>query len=166
MADLINTEITGLAELRQTLAALPDALKSRALKGMVATGASIIKNEAIAKAPMYTGAVSKGHPPPGTLKSAIYQTRLTQFCTPVEEVWKVDVRKGKRYQSQKRGGAEVNVDAYYASWVEYGTVKMGARPFMRPAFEAKKEAAVNAMGTYLAFKLSDVVSAARGASTK
>jgi HK97 gp10 family phage protein len=36
-----------------------------------------------------------------------------------------------------RGVVEMGVDAFYWPWVEYGTVKMAARPFVRPAAEAE-----------------------------
>ncbi|WP_255631138.1 HK97-gp10 family putative phage morphogenesis protein [Caballeronia sp. dw_19] len=36
-------------------------------------------------------------------------------------------------------------DAYYLRFVEYGTSKMAAEPFKRPAYEAKKTAAAQAV---------------------
>ncbi|MDR5774912.1 MULTISPECIES: HK97-gp10 family putative phage morphogenesis protein [unclassified Caballeronia] len=36
-------------------------------------------------------------------------------------------------------------DAYYLRFVEYGTSKMAAKPFKRPAYEAKKKAAAQAV---------------------
>lgn len=158
---MISAKVTGLAELKRTLAALPDAVQTRVVKGMVASGASVIRQEAVLRAPVSTGPISEGHPPPGTLKQAIYQARFTANCTPSHEVWMVNVHRGKRFQAHQRGGQTVNLDAFYASWVEYGTVKMSAKPFMRPAFEAKKQAAVEAMGTYLAFALPAAVERAK-----
>ena len=152
-----STEISGLAELTAQLRALPQEMQKRIMKGAVATAAAIIRQEAVIRAPQYTGPVSQGHPPPGTLKKAIYQTRLTEQCTETVETWAVKVRHGKKAQTHRVKGVETNLDAYYATWVEYGTVKMSARPFMRPAFEAKKDAAVDAMGTYIAFKLPEIV---------
>lgn len=150
---MITVEIKGLADLERTFANMTPMLQKRALRGMVATAAGIIRDEAAIRAPIYFGEVQLGHPPPGTLKKAIYRARLSAQCTTTQEVWVVSVRKGRRAV----GGA----DAYYATWVEYGTVKMSPRPFMRPAFETKKQAATNAMGTYLAFKLPEVVRAAK-----
>lgn len=158
---MIDLKISGLAELKRTLEQLPTAVQTRVVKGMVAAGASVIRQEAVLRAPVSTGKVQDGHPPPGTLKAAIYQFRVTVDCTPSHEVWMVNVRRGKRFQKHQRGGRVANLDAYYASWVEYGTVNMSARPYMRPAFEAKKSAAVQAMGTYLAFALPDAVAKAK-----
>ena len=162
---MIDIKITGLAELKKTLATLPQAMQNTAIKGMVAAGASVIRQEAILRAPSYAEQVPAGHPPAGTLKNAIYQARLIADCTPSHEVWIVNVHKGKKFQAHTRGGKTVNADAFYATWVEYGTVKMSAHPYMRPAFEAKKSAAVDAMGTYLAFWLPVAVKKARKGST-
>ena len=165
MADSVSMEVRGLSELTANLRAMPQAMQTRILKGMVATGASVIRKEAIERAPQYTGTVQAGHPPPGTLKRAIYQTRLVAQCTPTLEVWLVSVRKGKNQQNAgpnhgDAGPMQTNRDAYYATWIEYGTVKMAARPFMRPAFEAKKQEASNAMRDYVAGHLPAILKAA------
>lgn len=188
MSDGASMEITGLADLLADLRTLPDVLQQRVMKGAVATGASIIRKEAVLRAPVWTGDVSQGHPPPGTLKRAIYQTRLPEWCTPTVETWKVDVRMGKRAASTKRGKGTVNLDAFYARWVEYGhysrapksagktrkqrraAVESGAvqgahfvlpRPFMRPAFEVKKQEALNAMQAYVTHNLPVAMAAMR-----
>lgn len=169
MSDSITIEIVGLQGLLSELKAFPQAVTTRVLKGAAATGASVIRKEAILRAPMSTGPIEEGHPPPGTLKKAIYQVRMTQECTPVREVFKVDVRRGRRAQSVGKSGR--NLDAFYASWVEFGhyaraphsltktakaaaraagTVKwVSARPFMRPALQAKGEDAIRAMRDYI-----------------
>lgn len=146
-------EVQGLPELLRKLRGLPDQVRAKVIKGAVASGAAVIKNEAISRAPIYSGKVGKNHPPPGALKAAIYQARLLKECTGTVEAWLVSVRKGPRAAASVRG----NVDAYYATWVEYGTVKMGAKPFMRPAFEAKKNEAVEAMRQYVLAKLPDAL---------
>lgn len=177
-AELVMPDIQALmADLR----ALPQLMRSRVLKGAVATGCSVIRKEAVLQAPVFDGQVGKGHPPPGTLKRAIYQTRLVEECTPTLEAWKVDVRTGKKASATKRGKKTVNLDAFYARWVEYGhytrapkaagktrkqrraAVESGAvqgahyvlpRPFMRPALQLKAEIAIKAMEAYLAENLA------------
>lgn len=149
MGSLINIEIEGMAELKRRLEALPQAIQTKIMKGVVSTGAAVIKNEAIRLAPEYTGTVANGHPPPGTLKAAIYQTRLISQSIGTRETWLVSVRRGKN--------AKGSIDAYYATFVEYGTEKMPAHPYMRPAFESSIQKAIAAMGTYFAYALPDVV---------
>ena len=41
-------------------------------------------------------------------------------------------------------------DAYYWRYVEFGTSRMAARPFLRPSFEVKKEEAIGAITEYIA----------------
>lgn len=153
------------------LQALPQVMQQRVMKGTVATGAAVIRREIAMRAPEYSGDVAEGHPPPGTLKRAIYQARVPELCTATREVWMVGVRTGKR---TGRGKANKH-DAYYARWVEYGHYTRGAkgqnratrrairsgtqfaakayfvlpRPFFRPGFEAKKDDALKAMQQYI-----------------
>lgn len=189
MADDFSFEVPDLAAYIRELHALPKAIRDRVAKGAVATGASVIRKEAVQRAPIYTGKVQAGHPPPGTLKRAIYQTRLVEFCDATTEVWKVDVRRGSTARSTRgknKGQRNLGQDAYYAMWVEYGHYtrtpskknvigsrsarqKMGidfgsvrwvpAQPYMRPAFEAKKNAAVQSIQQYLRERLPDATEA-------
>ena len=192
---MVEVKITGLAEMAAMMRSLPDALQQRVFRGAMATGAAVIKNEAIELAPVYTGEVAAGHPPPGTLKRAIYQTRLTSQCTATREVWLIGVKRGKKARTSGKnyseaGPQQVNQDAYYASWVEFGhytrapkgiaatqfarrlVISSGSqlvkgahyvtpRPFMRPAFENKKVEAVNAVRQYLADNLPEAINSAK-----
>lgn len=170
---MIDIEIKGLSDLQARLGALPEALQTKVLKGAVSTAAAIFKNQAIQYAPVYTGKVSEGHPPPGTLRDSIYQFRIKEESVGTREVWRVSVRKKK------------TADAYYATWVEYGHYTRGssarsrseregvssgshaplgtyfilAQPFMRPAFESKKTEAAEALRDYIATHLPDAMKA-------
>lgn len=170
MVDSVTIEVNGLDQLLKDLKAFPAAVQKRVLKGAAATGASVIRKEAVLRAPVSTGKVEEGHPPPGTLKKAIYQVRMTQECTATREVFKVGVRRGKRVN---KAGKNLNEgkDAFYASWVEYGhfarvphemtkSAKAAGRmlgvakwvpphPFMRPAIAAKQADALRAMQEYI-----------------
>jgi HK97 gp10 family phage protein len=171
VADGFELTITGLEEALAELRALPQVIQQRVMRGAVAKGASVIRAEAVRRAPVYDGpALGAAHAPPGTLRQAIYQARIPSQCTPVREVFRVDVRKGKR-----KAGRGASVDAYYASWVEYGhfarvphamtkTAKAAGRalgvarhvpahPFMRPAIEAAGPAAIEAMRAYIVQQL-------------
>ncbi|MNY41310.1 hypothetical protein D3C86_1761160 [compost metagenome] len=56
---------------------------------------------------------------------------------------------GKTYRAKKllaRKESYVSFgDFFYAHFVEYGTSKMAAKPFMRPAYDQNKEKAVQAI---------------------
>lgn len=139
---MYSSKLTGLRELTQRLNGLPDKLRRRRLRGMVEAGAEVIRAEAERHAPIYTGGNPKVKP--GQLKGAIYAARVPSECTSVLEVWQVNVKR------RGSGGAP------QAAWVEYGTVTMAPQPYMRPAWDAKKAAALAAMGSYLALALPDI----------
>jgi HK97 gp10 family phage protein len=131
MSDGVMVKLDGLDTLAQELRKLSQATQERIMKGAMAKAASVIRREAVARAPMWTGEVSQGHPPPGTLKKAIYQARMVMKCTNDLEVWTVNVRSGKGARhsgstSSKAGPTRgTNLDAYYARWVEYGHYTRG-----------------------------------------
>jgi HK97 gp10 family phage protein len=70
----------------------------------------------------------------GTLKNSIRVTRLKG-----DPKMNIRVYAGNRVKggSMKKGAER---GAFYAHFIEYGTVKMSARPFMRPALNASKSA--------------------------
>lgn len=138
----MKTEITGLPQLAQVLHGLSGQVQGRLLREAVAAGAEVVRAEAEERAPYYEGKVGPRHPPPGTLKASVFKARLPEECNDMREVWQVNVKR--RYA------------AFYAHFVEYGTVKMSKRPFMRPAWEAKKKEAREVMVAKLAELLQRV----------
>jgi len=143
----IATRIDGLQELARACRELPDRIGRSALRQATSAGAKLVRDDAKTKAPIYTGPVSQGHPPPGTLRKQIYMKRDNGSSGPQKQVFIVAVRSGKKFQSVGKKGA--NQDAYYWRFVEFGTVKMTARPYLRPAFEAQKMNAVTAIANVL-----------------
>lgn len=149
------TKIEGLDKLKALLLQLPQRVQSQGLAQAVNAGAAVIRDEARLKAPVYTGPVAEGHPLPGTLRKAIILKPIRELSSAQKKVTFVTVRHGKKYQ--KVGKKERNLDAYYWRWVEFGTKKMAARPFLRPAFEAKKMAAIDAIRDRLAARVLEEV---------
>lgn len=182
--------VSGLKQLQDALYRLPINIAKNVLRGSVNAGAAVIRAQARDNAPVFTGKVSEGHPPPGTLKRAIYTKRIPERSTEFRQVYFVGVRKGKKYQKQGKNG-QLSQDAYYASWVEFGhyyappgkhglasrraamnatangsKLIEGARfmrpqPFMRPAFESTKSKAVQRIKQYLAERIAAEVAKAR-----
>ena len=133
----------GLQDALRSLRDLPQRVQEDTLKRAVSAGAEVVRAEAALRAPRYSGKVGKDHPPAGTLKASIYKAAIPEECTATRETWKVDVRKR----------------AYYAHMVEFGTVKMAARPFMRPAFDAKQAEVVEVMRTKIAAAIATLKAA-------
>jgi len=146
MADLVH--VSGLKELNDALKQLPERIARNALRGGVYAGAKVVQGEAKLKAPRYTGPVSQGHPPPGTLQRSIIMKQIPEQSSLYKQTFYVTVRQGKQYRNQGKKG-NLSQDAFYWRFVEFGTAKMSARPFLRPAFEAKKQEAVEAIKNYL-----------------
>ncbi len=143
MPDTITVKIQGLAEIRSAMQQLPDRVNRTAVRSSLQAGAAIIRNAAKAKAPVYHGEVSQGHPAPGTLRKSIVTKFASELSTPGYQVYIVTVRRGKKYQqvSQRvRGGGVrvVNLDAYYWTFVEFGTSRMPGTSFMRTAFNEQQ----------------------------
>lgn len=144
-----DVRIEGLEELARALRELPQRVARNGLRASVYAGAKVIRDEAKLKAPMATGSAAKGHPPPGTLKRAIIMKQIAELSGPRKQTFFVTVRQGKQYRNQGKRG-NLSQDAWYWRFVEFGTVKMSAKPFLRPAFEGKKMEAVDAIKRRLA----------------
>jgi len=135
----------GLGEIQANLLKLP-SLFGDALRSAANAGATVVKDEVVTRAPEDRG----------ILKSAIYQKHIPERSAADRQVYYVSWRKGKSSE----------LDAFYGKWVEYGHWFVPPRPagvskeahraanravfipehaFLRPAFEATKEAAVDAM---------------------
>ena len=154
MAD--TQHVDGLKELQAALKELPERIARNVLRGSVNAGATVIRKEAQARAPVSVGPKRQGQSPPGTLKRALYQKQIRELSSLVKQTFIVSVRKGKQYRNQGKKG-NLSQDAYYARFVEFGTAKMAARPFLRPAFEARKTDAVAAIKAYLERRIPEEV---------
>lgn len=168
MADEITVEIPGLQAALAELRDLPARVQKRVMLGAAATGAAVIRDEVVLRAEVLTKT--------GVLANAIFMTRMPLLANGQTEVFKVGVRQGKKAQhygvNSNAGPTQgTNRDAYYASWVEYGhfarvSRKVGkyaknagrwlgvakwvpAKPFFRPAVQAKTSAAFAAMSDYI-----------------
>ena len=128
MPSAMSVEVTGLKELAEKLAQMGPRLERNGLRAAVSAGAEVIRKEARARAPVATG----------TLRRAFYKKQIREQSGQKQQTFFVGVRSGKRY-------APKGQDAYYWRFQEFGTAKMPARPFLRPAFESKKNEAVEAM---------------------
>lgn len=115
-------KMTGFKKLDRQLRKLPGPMAKKALRKGLRAGAKIIQAEAKVRVPKVTGALRKS----------------------------IRVRAARK----RRGTVGVTVttgqkdnafvgDTYYGGMVEFGTSRMTARPFMQPAFDAKKQQALD-----------------------
>lgn len=132
MADVV--QVHGLRELREALTRkIPAEMQGKVLQEALSAGARPIVQAAKTLAPSRTG----------RLRKAIFSFRDKSGSTPTRQVRAIRPRMGKRFQKGNR-------DAFYWRFVEFGTAKMAAHPFMRPAFQARAGDALKAIRERLA----------------
>jgi len=132
MASSVTVKVEGLRELGERMKGLSEAMNNRIARAATAAGAAVIRDSAKQKVAVDTG----------NLKKNIIVKRLPKGESPLTSEHIVTVRQGKLTKKQKAAGLG---DAFYGRFIEYGTAKMPARPFIRPAFDENKEKAVQAI---------------------
>lgn len=135
-------KVHGLKELHDFFQTLPAKVEAKLLRGGIRAGAKVVADDARSKAPTLKEADPRRVG--GELKKSVRvmstAVRGGRVMGGVVAGGKVNVKKDK-----VRGQA----DAYWAVWVEYGTINMAAQPFMRPAVDARHEDAVGAAAVYM-----------------
>lgn len=133
MANEVRVE--GLRELRANLLKLADRTQRNVLNRAVNAGARVIRDEAKMRAPVDTGRLeeniitAKRRSPKGQSTYVVAVRGITP--------------KGNSDNTLKTDDPK---NAYYSRFVEFGTSKMSAQPFMAPAFEMKKHDALAVIG--------------------
>ena len=130
--------IEGLDNLKRKLAEVPKAMRKRVLRNALAAGAREVRDVAKRNAPVMTLGTSLNAPyrKPGTVKQAI-RVRTSKADRRAGDVGVfVNVRPAKAGQ---RGAKNPN-DPFYWRFLEFGTKKMQARPFLQRATSALPKA--------------------------
>ena len=152
MAKFESVQVQGLDQLAEALRALPQRVARNGLRAAVYAGAKVIRDEAKLHAPVATGNLGPNQPPPGTLKRSVIMKQIPELSGAQKQTFFVTVRHGKKYRKQGKKG-NLSQDAWYWRFVEFGTVKMSAQPFLRPAFDMRKNDALQAIKTRLAQRI-------------
>lgn len=119
----MSTEIKGLKEIIDKLNALPPKLENKIVRAAVRKGANQIRDLARSKVSVDTGNIKKsivtvGHKENG--KIAV----------------KVTIRQRKSKNAKR---------VFYAKFLEFGTSKMNAKPFLRPALDESEDKVLDAV---------------------
>ena len=77
---------------------------------------------------------------------------IPELSSLTRQTFFVTVRHGKKYRFQGKK-KNLSQDAWYWRFIEFGTIKMAARPFLRPALEVKRQEAIDAITTRLASRI-------------
>jgi len=117
------------AEIKRKLRLLPDRIQKNVVTGATRAAAVAIQKEARQNVPVDSG----------TLKKAISVKKASRRNTEVGHI---------------KFSVYVKPKAYYGSMVEFGTSKMAAQPYMRPAFANSATKAVQAFQDYARLRVN------------
>jgi len=128
--------------LTDSLRALDNIASESVLRQAAVAGARVIFDEVKLRAPVGDAVYErKGSThAPGTLKNSI--------IVAYDKERSVDGKLASYLVTWSK-------DAFYGRFLEYGTSKMSARPFLRPAYEAKKQAAADAVNEVIQTKAAE-----------
>ena len=131
----MSGEIKGLEELIKNFHTLPEKVEKRVIRAAVRQGANVIKKKAQDYVPVDEGDLKKSikvsgiRGKPGTIAFVIRPT------------------------SNKKKGKNV----FYGRFQEFGTSKMVAKPFMRPAYDEAGDDVLNTVIDTIKSKLNEAV---------
>lgn len=127
--------VRGLKELERKLQAFPERVARNALSSSVGAGARLVRDNAKARAPGDEGRLYRN----------IIAYRMRKGSTRHAISWAVTVKT--------KGDKDSFDNAYYWTFVEFGTRYQVAQPFLRPAFESNKLRAVGVIARALRRRL-------------
>jgi len=133
MSSDLTVRLQGVEELKRVLAQVPDKLRRKGLLKALRLSARLVRDDARLVVPVRQK--PKINRRPGTVKRAI-SIRTSKFARRAGDVGVfVSVRplRGARQKRFGAAGAGNPNDPYYWRFLEFGTRKLTARPFLRPA---------------------------------
>ena len=136
-------------QILKALQSLPKNIQKNVMTGAVRAGANVVKDEAKARVRVSKDGQKYGKYPhkAGNLKASI---GVTKRKSPKGVfIFSVSPRKGTRN------------DGFYGRFIELGTSKMSAKPFLRPAAEASVNKTLEAAKDYMAQRIPSEVAKAR-----
>ena len=138
MASQLSMEIRGLDEFMRRLASLSTVTRDETIGTALLAGALVLKG--------YAKAAIANPPKSGKIYK---HGKVAHQASAPGEAPATDI--GQLYDSfsTKRDGAEARVDVHseYAEALEFGSSKMAARPYLRPAMDEHKDAIVEAVAS-------------------
>lgn len=146
-----NVKVEGLSQIHKALSELGRKVSNKIAVKAMREGGKIVREQARQNAPVLSQKVPYRRA--GTLKKAIKSSTKVLKNGKIGTVVRVKTLTTKQIETFKvrsgKKGALNPKDPYYWRFLEFGTSKMPAKPFMRPAFEQTKEKAATEIITTL-----------------
>jgi len=151
-----SIQITGLAELQTKLTAFGERVANQVTQKALNEGANLIRDEAKQLAPEWEGYVTKD--------GRVVLTHNLKVNGVYIKIWAGNLKKNIKARNVRRTEKGVKKaqtyvklkESWYAKFVEgavegieNGTSRQTPHPFMRPAFENKKDEAVGLFEKYI-----------------
>ncbi len=135
---MISADVTGTDALLKALKQFPENIQKNVMTGAVRAAAKPIIDDARANVPVDSGNLKKSI---GVVKrKSDDKTKIHFSVTP------------------RKGGKN---DGFYGHMIEFGTSKMAAQPFMRPAFEKQDQQSIEAAKKYMAKRIDKEIEKAK-----
>jgi HK97 gp10 family phage protein len=145
--EIISMHVEGLDALLADLQALPAEIADKELRGMVFAGAKTVRDLAKGYLVNVHGALDTGSLRDGIrvgfdkLNSSAVQKQFNVFVSN-----RVKKRPRPGQGANRKGSAKARYQyLYYWKFIEFGTSRQRARPFLRPALDENKALIVNLM---------------------
>lgn len=146
-----NQNITGGAELQAALSSLPAKIEKNIMRAAVRAGAAVLRAEARTNAPVATGALKKSIRISSKAKGGKINVTVKAGGKLAPHAYLVEY--GTRPHQIKPGEAEA---LSVGGTVVGGVMHPGSqpKPFMRPAFDAKAQEAIEAVSAKIRERLT------------
>jgi len=137
MSDQFFTvKISGLSEIQKKLEAMPQKVAKRAIRTALRKASIVVRDKIVSFAPWKTGFLAEH-----------FNIKIRAFRNYLAAVSHIGPNSKVYYPANpnagKRGGKRKSMPVIaVAQFNEFGTVKMPAQPFVRPAFAATRDKAL------------------------
>ncbi|MBD3838834.1 MAG: HK97 gp10 family phage protein [Epsilonproteobacteria bacterium] len=123
--------------IKMALSSLSDRIQKNVMMGATRASARVVQKEAKRIVRVKTGNLK--------LSVLIQKEKIRQ-----DGVVRYTVRTGRKKH-----------DGYYGRFLEFGTVNMAPKPFLRPAYEAKKDELIDAFREYASKRIDKEIEKAK-----
>ena len=157
MTDLLRLEVSGIDGVLDTLKSLPANVVSKnggPVKLALAKGARLLRDAARAAAPVKTGLLRENI----IVRRGKYEGKGELYVVKVKTIAKRYVNNS-RNRRQDRVGKRYEIDgpAFYGRFLEYGTKKMPAKAWLRPAAQANAQKIIDTVSADLVRRVNLIV---------
>ena len=148
-----TVKIEGANQLLKKLERLPAKCQRKVYSQAVRAGGKVVLDAAKAKAPVDTGTLRRSlvlrttpRKKRGEISYSVFpSTKKEPGLIGKTKAEMVGSRGGGRTSRGGRRGGHKGADYYYPAALEYGTSRMSAKPFMRPAWDSTRGRALKAI---------------------